>query len=365
MISINSFLFLIYKFSKKKRLIWRVLRKILLPILNLYLKTSDFLTFKFLRKNQINSTSKIIHIHSQVWGEYLDWFLKYNLPSLLQKNNLPKIATEGYEIHLYIYTSIQDKEKFQNPDSNKILDYFSTLGKVHFNYFDPKEFQERNEIQIKNLLHFINNCLKNNAYFIHSPPDVIFGNNSIYNGLKSIEGKNVCFSVPIGRVALSKITKLKEIKDLQKLTSCISNPKLVNYLFKSLHSEMQFNFDNVDTNTTFNTGVSIRKLSKFSYAVIHNTPSVKLGKFNFFDLIFFYFSHAFNDWDRRWSSLLLRSNRLKICGSSDMFFVVELTKDFFKDPIFNKNMLNNDRKNEGIKLEHLIPNQFISFWHGE
>ena len=31
-------------------------------------------------------------------------------------------------------------------------------------------------------------------------------------------------------------------------------------------------------------------------------------------------------------------------------FMVGLTKDFFKDPIFNKNMLNNDRKNEGIKL---------------
>ena len=108
----NFFLFLIYKFSSKKRIIWRLLRKIILPMLNLYFKTSDFITFKFLRSRKGSFYSKRIHIHTQAWGEYLDWFQKYNLPSLLQKDNLPKISLEGYEIHFYLYTLLQDKKRF-------------------------------------------------------------------------------------------------------------------------------------------------------------------------------------------------------------------------------------------------------------
>ena len=349
----NKILFLIYKFSSKSRFVWRILRKIILPIFDLYFKISDSITFNFLRSKQISLPSKRIHIHTQAWGEYLDWFLKYNLPSLLQKDNLPKLFLEGYDIHLYIYTALQDKKKFKNFKSTKSLKEFSNYGEIHFNYFNLDDFEERNDIQIRNLIHFIKDCLSNKAYFLHSPPDIIFGNNSIYNGFKSIEGKNVCFSAPTARVALNKIKNQKGIKDLEDLCSIISNSKLVNYLFKSLHSEMEFAFDNEDTNTTFNTGVSIRKIDPSSYAVIHNIPSVFLGKFNFFDLTFFHLNYSFNDWDRKWSSFLLRTNRLKVCGSSDMFFLVELTKDAFKDPIFESNMLYNDLKNEGLRLEHL------------
>ena len=359
----NRILFLIYKFSSKYRFFWRILRKIILPIFDLYFNISDFITFKFLRSTKEYSTSKRIHIHSQAWGDYLDWFLKFNLPSLLQKDNLPKLSSEGYEIHLYIYTSLQDKKKlFKNLKSSKSLKEFSNFGEIHINYFNLDEFKERNDIQIRNLIHFIKDCLSNKAYFLHSPPDIIFGNNSIYNAFKCIEGKNVCFSAPTARVALNKIINQTEIRNLEDLGSVISNSNLVNYLFESLHSEMEFAFDNKDNNTTYNTGVSIRKIDSSSYAVIHNIPSVFLGKFNFFDLTFFHLNFSFNDWDRKWSSLLLRTNRLKVCGSSDMFFLVELTKDYFKEPIFDSNMLNNDLKNEGLKLEHLIPNQFISFW---
>ena len=107
----NIFLFLIYRLSTKSRFLWRVLRKLILPLLNIYLKTSDFITFPFLRSKENSLNSKRIHIHTQAWGDYLEWFIKYNLPSLNQKDNLPKLCEEGYEIHFYIYTAIQDKAR--------------------------------------------------------------------------------------------------------------------------------------------------------------------------------------------------------------------------------------------------------------
>ena len=133
-------------------------------------------------------------------------------------------------------------------------------------------------------------------------------------------------------------------------------------MFKYPHQSTLTAFDNIDTNSTYFSGISIRKINPNSYTVIHNLPSVFIGTFNKFDYLFFHLLNGFNQWDRKWSSILLRTNRLKICGSSDLFFMVELTKDSEKIPTLNKGMLNNDLKDKGLILENLIPNQFMSFW---
>ena len=48
-----------------------------------------------------------------------------------------------------------------------------------------------------------------------------------------------------------------------------------------------------------------------------------------------------------------------------MFFCVEITKDLDKQAKLHSGMLNNDLKNKGLKLEHLIQNQFINIWKAE
>ena len=271
----------------------------------------------------------------------------------MQKDNIPKLFSEGYEIHLYIYTSIQDEEKLlTNKKYKKVMEKFFHYGKVHIKSFKLSSFKERNDFQVKCLLDFMDICLEKKAYFLHSAPDFIFGNKSIYNALKSIEDKGACFSAPVARISVNKATN-------------ISNSRLVSLLFKYPHQGTLSAFDNIDPNSTYFSGISIREINPNSYTVIHNLPSIFMGTFNKFDYLFFHLLNSFNQWDRKWSSILLRTNRLKICGSSDLFFMVELTKDSDKIPNINKGMLNNDFKDRGQIFENLIPNQFINYWHAD
>ena len=366
MIFNSSFLSFSYKLINSNKFIFKIFRKCFVSSLNLYLFLTDKVTFKSLRPNQKNIEKKRIHFYTIVWGDYLKWFLKYNLPSVLQPGNVPKIFLDGYEVHLYIYTSKKDKD-FLNQDNKatNILNNFSNYGQIHISSFKESNFKDRISFQVKCLLNVIENCIKFNAYFVFSPPDTIFGNNSLSNALKSISDKEVCFASPVARVSSSKIECYKDIKELSTLKRNLSNSQLVSCLFDCLHPEIINAFDNKDLNSTFWTGKSIRRLNEKSYLVIDNIPTIFLGKFNFFDHLFFNFYNSFNHWDRKWSSILLRSNRLKISGSSDMFFCVEITKDLDKQAKLHSGMLNNDLKNKGLKLEHLIPNQFIHLWKTE
>ena len=284
----------------------------------------------------------------------------------MQKDNIPKLFSEGYEIHLYIYTSIQDEEKLlTNKKFKKVIEKFFHYGKVHIKSFKLSSFKERNDFQVKCLLDFMDICLEKKAYFLHSAPDFIFGNKSIYNALKSIEDKGACFSAPVARISVNKATSDKYFKELANLNINISNSRLVSLLFKYPHQGTLSAFDNIDPNSTYFSGISIREINPNSYTVIHNLPSIFMGTFNKFDYLFFHLLNSFNQWDRKWSSILLRTNRLKICGSSDLFFMVELTKDSDKIPNINKGMLNNDFKDRGQIFENLIPNQFINYWHAD
>tara|TARA_Y100000766_G_C18884357_1_gene595059 strand:+ start:18 stop:1115 length:1098 start_codon:yes stop_codon:yes gene_type:complete len=359
----ESFLFTVYKFSLKNNFFLKIFRKILKSNINLYLYITDWITFKSSRIQKDKLPNKKLNIHTQVWGDYVDWFLKYNLPSLLQKGNIPKLFSDGYEINLYIYTSSKDSLRLINDDlSKKLLNRFSNYGKYHINTFYLSDFNERNSIQMKNLDNFIKLCLKENAYFLHSPPDIIFGDKSVYNALKCIEDKDACFSAPTARVSLSKVAENKDLRGISDLNKNLTNAQLVNCLFECSHQDIEYAHDNLNPNTTFDTGISIRKLNSNTYTVIHNIPSVFLGKFKAIDLLFFHIFNNFNEWDRKWQSILIRNNRLKISGSSDLFFILELTKDSDKIARKREGMINNDLKNEGLKLEHLIPNQIINLW---
>ena len=54
-----------------------------------------------------NLKRKII-FHCTVWGDYLDLFLSYTVPSLLQDGNIPALARDGYDLRLDIYAHPQE-----------------------------------------------------------------------------------------------------------------------------------------------------------------------------------------------------------------------------------------------------------------
>ena len=362
----DKFLFDLYKKSIKHKILFRIFRRLFIDSLFFYFRLTSYLTFKSFRKVNKHSSKKILSISQAVWGDYIDLSINYNIPSLLQEGNIPKLVLEGYEIHLHIYTSDEDKKRLlKEKKYTRVLKEFSKYGKVNINSYKMSNFKEKNDFQIKALLTFISVCLENNSYFLLSMPDFIFGNESIYNALRCVEDKGACFASSHARVSLNKALKREELKNLSNFRTSISNPQLVKCVFESTHEDIKNAFDKNDLNSTSFSGLSIREINSKTYSVIHNLPSVHLGKFNTFDLVFYHLSNGFNHWDKKWNSILLRSNRMKICGSSDVFFALELTKDSEKIPHLKSGMLNNDIKAGGIKLEHFIQNQFISIWNSK
>ena len=124
---------------------------------------------------------------------------------------------------------------------------------------------------------------------------------------------------------------------------CYENDELVDLAFEHGHQSLLGSIDNEYCNRTF-VGLSIRKITDNTYTVIHNLPMVWLANFTKDDLRFF--KTPWSIWDDRWASLLLRQNRLKVAGSRDLFFCVDLTApmgDGHRTLPIETGLLNSDR----------------------
>ena len=152
---------------------------------------------------------------------------------------------------------------------------------------------------------------------------------------------------------------LKEFKSFPK--NGFNSNEMVKYVFENAHS----NFKNADEKLEINTvyaGISYRKISDNIFAVTSNMPTTFVVIPTLEDINYFKNSGSFNDWDRGWLGLLLKKNRLKISGSSDMFFCAEITKE--SDVIANipKKVYKPWKDLYDKLFSHRVSNTFISIW---
>jgi hypothetical protein len=66
--------------------------------------------------------------------------------------------------------------------------------------------------------------------------------------------------------------------------------------------------------------------------VQHRLPTVYLANFNEADLFYFKAKNEFSIWDTQWTTMLMKSQRLRYIGSSDGAFACEITKEKFNVP---------------------------------
>jgi len=309
-----------------------------------------------------NNRRKII-FHTTVWGDYLDLFLSYTVPSLLQDGNIPALARDGYDLRLDIYAHPQEYQEFAKkygPCLARLEEYMpvklTPLSELKGGWWQGMPLESA-------WIDQITRCLAEDAIMFWTPPDMIFGNWSITNAIRTVQGKNVCLAAAVPHVIREDIPESEAFAGLKRMERCIENVELVDLAFEYGHPFLLSSFDNQDYNGTLS-GISIRKINCNTYSVIHNEQSVFVANFIPSDLK--YFQTRGSHRDHNWPRLLLRHNRLKVVGSSDLFFCVEPNRKDVRVPIMESGRLNNDKfqTRRTRYLQQYVYNSFCCVWRG-
>lgn len=273
-----------------------------------------------------------ILIYTHYWGpECKNMFETYCLPSCFGTGNIDKLLAENYPVKWRIYCDnapvLPDKPIFEivNREGNK-------------------------EALVKSFIEIINETKNKNIIILIVMPDCIIGNNTLYNAVKLIENKKgICLCVPHARISIEKLAG--KTFDYETMP----NNKLLNLCFQYGHTCLVDTFDNKDVNLTWE-GISIRKISEDTFAVIHNLATPFACQFNDDDYGFFK-NNLFSEFDRKFIKLLKDTGRVKLCGSNEFCFQAEITSERHK-PQLRSELLNNDKHSGG----HNYFNDCIVLW---
>ena len=314
-----------------------------------YLGNNSFLNIENL--DELSVKKKVI-FYTLAWGKYLDTYFNFTLPSIVHKSNIPKLAKEDYEISFILYT-IENKNEIAVKYKNQI-ELTSPYS------FTIKEFKKENNkvTSIANLstINILQYCIDTNSILFMAFPDVIYSNNSIFNSVVFSYSKRRSFASAHPRIN-TKI--LKEFKYFPK--DGFESTKLVAYALVNPHSSFKFASEKLASSTAYS-GISYRQLSKSIFSVTSNIPSPFVVIPTIEDVNFFKNTGNFNEWDRGWLSFLLKKNRLKISGSSDMFFCVEITEENESNTIKLKKIKTPWNDLHGKVFSNRISNTVISIW---
>jgi len=321
----------------------------------------------FKERSGVDKVKHQINFGCVVWGnDYLHSFFSYTVPSLLQDGNIPTLLRDGYDLRMLIYTHPREYQEIakQYDSCLNLLNENMTVKIIPLDDLKKGWWRGYYWQQGANaLIDQIKRCLDEDAIMFFTAPDTIFGNRSITNAVTAVEGKDVCLAATHARVSRESIKTSSVLARLKMMETTIENDELVDLAFEYGHQSLLGSFDNDDVNRTLG-GVSIRNINESSYAVIFNLPSIWLANLVKSDLKFL--EGPLFLWDQRWPRLLLRHNRLKVVGSSDLFFALELTHDDLNVPTIGNGLLNNDKFQTRHQryLHHYVSNSFCTVWRG-
>ena len=291
-------------------------------------------------QRSIYQGKKKINLFSPVWGSYIDMFFDYIIPGVLQEGNVPRLVGDGHEAEMVIYTQKGENSAMIEKRLSALPETARCMS-ISFVEYDMST-ADKNSILITTLISHIEKCLAERAISIQAMPDNFFGNKTLSNAIKLIQGKgHMCLGTSYARLSREAILNSQEFVDLKEQKRNIENDDLVELLFKYGHHSFASSFDNVDENIT-HAGMSLRHIEGNIYSMVSNLPTVMAADFQESDLKFFRSSGIINQWDRLWLRELIKKNRYKVSGSSDMTFFVDITSDQEKQTPFKGDNLYND-----------------------
>ena len=291
----------------------------------------QFITRILISNKRERKQRESLFVWVPVWGNrHIDWFFEYALPSLLTSDNLPLVAKKK-NIKICFYTKDSDSSLIAERMESQVCNYkYSIQTESNFN-------DHARDMMSNFMIHILDECIKNNALMLVTLPDFIFSNGSVSNMVELSDGKGVSVSVAHPRVSVESLKKNNiDIANLSKNTL-----NMVKVAMKCRHESLLQADETNDLNST-TSGIATRQIPS-GLAVIHNLPAVYLCSPIKDDLSFFKRRPDFNSIDKHWPNLLFRQSRLKVVGSSDIAFLIELTSDADKKPIVESGMKYNDQ----------------------
>ena len=298
------------------------------------------------------SVSKNVVVYSLAWGNYLDIFFNYTLPSIMHSSNIPNLERNGYEISFRIYTieSSTDLEK-------NYRDQLKKIKKYELNIVSLKEESKKASIIAKHAITDVfKHCIDNNLIMFLAVPDTIFSNYSVYNSVVLTYSKRKTFVSAHPRINRNLLKDFKEFP-----INGFTSSELVAYALENSHPNFKYS-DEALTSNTVHAGISHRKLSESLFIITSNMPTAYVIIPNQDDINFFKKVGTFNEWDRGWLSFLLKKNRVKISGSSDLFFCAEITNENEITEVKTKTSKLPWKDLYSRTFSHRLSNIFVSIW---
>lgn len=305
-----------------------------------------------------------IRILSMVWNDkYVDLFKRALVRSLTWDKN--KAALAGATWH--VVTAASHAEEIERtiwnalectPEIDILPDTFDTFPggpKIPLMNVHPSEI----------LAQYFNKevltCINTQSKMLLAPPDTIFGNGSIPNILRIGEHVGTCVAVPHVRV-------LPTIFE-EDWSSDLSNAQLVHRSFKHLHSSWVQAKDDSEKNNSLLSGCFYKEMAPNLYSVQHRLPTVYLAAFRPQDYVFFVEQKRFDSIDHVWAGQhLIRQERLRTIGSSDLAFIAEVTDANLNIPQEVPPQAINPQQPDAYyadALHHCINRLFICGFRGE
>jgi hypothetical protein len=245
-------------------------------------------------------------ILSVVYGDpFCTWFDTITLRSVLRQ---PLNAAAAQGLLWSIYTNRESEEVLRE-----------SLGNIPFEITIADLEGGTSAVLHRCLIAEAKKCLALGATLVMAPPDSFWGDGSLPN-LIAVAGnrKDICVAAPHVRV--------EQLPFLDNLPSgVLSNAQLVTLSLATLHRVWrECDPDQPALNTPFS-GHTLRKLpTPGHYSVCHMIPTPYLARFTQADIDFLESSSP-DSWDHRWPLLLVEQERQRVIGSSDGFFLAELT----------------------------------------
>lgn len=271
-----------------------------------------------------------LSIWTVAWGEHVDLMRTWLFRSLAQPGNIPALLANGYErIHWDIFTAPEDYDR--------VIDaYFEACepipGGVDLNInTELFALHGPGNVTIKAMQAETEMAAIRNTRVLCAPPDEFWGDGSLYNLCAYARGRS--FSVAASHL---RVSPTLEAELLTRRT--ISNPELVSLAFEHLAPGTALLLDDVDDNSTYVGGMSIRKIRPKLWTLVNHVPSPRLVYFTDDDRRYWHDADSFGFWDHAWPARLFAwnlgaveelgsgpSSRLRVIGDSDLFFLVERT----------------------------------------
>ena len=297
---------------------------------------------------------KKVVFYTLAWGDYLDIYFKHTLPSLLHESNIPSLTKDNFEVSFVLYTLDREKDvkKKYKKELSKALPYSFKI----ISFEKIKNSDKVSAIANISIVKILNYCIQNQLIMFLAPPDTIFSNNSVFNSVSFSYSKRKSFAAAHPRI---NINFLKDFKKFPE--DGFKSTEMVKYAFNNAHQNFKFADEKLRKNTAY-AGISYRKLSESLFAITSHMPTTFTVIPTLDDLKFFEKFGSFNDWDRGWLAMLLKKNRLKVCGSSDMFFCVEITKENAVTTNLPKTVEKPWKDLYDKLFSHRICNLFVAIW---